>query len=911
MKTAPVPAPPDADPNVSERTFQVLHEVAVASSGVLDPSAVAQIASDGARELLGVDSAGLGICDPQTGQLRPLGENDPELAERPVDQALDTGVSSTAFRLREPVLIHDYRRWESARPEAVARGIRSVASVPLIARDRAVGALTVRSFKPRFWTTEDVRLLGLLAAEVAPALEAARLHVESERRRAEAEALAELVRVGATERDPDRVIALICEQAGRLIGADYAAVAMITPDGGRIWRGMWGNRSQHWRRRPSGRGTGPLGRTVRERRTIVMENVSDDPAIAPHTHVAEGGKTLLSTPLIFREELLGALTLGWRTPVKPSADQVSLAEALAGYAATVLDNARAYAEQQTARQHAESVADTLSQRERALQALHDVAVAAGGVLDPEALGRLVVESTRALLDFDSAGLYWWNNARGALRPLAESDPNRRTPETVLQPGIGIAGEVYRDGQTLVVEDYLSWPGRLRKISTRIKSVAALPLRLEERTLGVLVVRSHTRRALQPDEINLLELLAAQVAPALEAARLHAESQRRRTEAEALAELARQGAVAHEIKPVVDMVCRRACELIDADFAALLAHGDDGAGWLGVAGNRSDIWHKRRRISGRGPAGKSMAEERTVVFRRGALEADGSLDGLAMMDAEEAETALAVALIRRTGPFGSLVIGWREALNVNAEQRRLAEALGGYAAAVLDNALAHAETERRRTEAEELAELVRQGAVEHDAERVINLICEHATNLTGADYAGIRLIDDEGLTWRGMAGNRTDAWRTPRPSRGAGSTSQAMAAGKTIVSHIKDLQAGSVKLDSDSVRAKEGGVLEMATPFVYRGTARGALIVGWRSEIEPSPDQIRVAEALAGFATVILENARAKLALAQQALYDELTELQNRRLFEERLEQAILVARREAHPIALLLMDLDRFKEVND
>jgi diguanylate cyclase (GGDEF)-like protein len=54
-----------------------------------------------------------------------------------------------------------------------------------------------------------------------------------------------------------------------------------------------------------------------------------------------------------------------------------------------------------------------------------------------------------------------------------------------------------------------------------------------------------------------------------------------------------------------------------------------------------------------------------------------------------------------------------------------------------------------------------------------------------------------------------------------------------------------------------------------------------------------------------------LALAQQALYDELTGLPNRRLFQDRLEQAMLASRRDGHPIALLLMDLDRFKDVND
>ena len=52
-------------------------------------------------------------------------------------------------------------------------------------------------------------------------------------------------------------------------------------------------------------------------------------------------------------------------------------------------------------------------------------------------------------------------------------------------------------------------------------------------------------------------------------------------------------------------------------------------------------------------------------------------------------------------------------------------------------------------------------------------------------------------------------------------------------------------------------------------------------------------------------------LRHQALHDSLTGLPNRALLLDRLEHAILSARRTGAPLALLLMDLDRFKEVND
>jgi diguanylate cyclase (GGDEF)-like protein/PAS domain S-box-containing protein len=62
---------------------------------------------------------------------------------------------------------------------------------------------------------------------------------------------------------------------------------------------------------------------------------------------------------------------------------------------------------------------------------------------------------------------------------------------------------------------------------------------------------------------------------------------------------------------------------------------------------------------------------------------------------------------------------------------------------------------------------------------------------------------------------------------------------------------------------------------------------------------------------ITERKQAQAALEHQAVTDALTGLPNRLLLHDRLEQAILSARRDETPLALLVMDLDRFKEVND
>ena len=67
---------------------------------------------------------------------------------------------------------------------------------------------------------------------------------------------------------------------------------------------------------------------------------------------------------------------------------------------------------------------------------------------------------------------------------------------------------------------------------------------------------------------------------------------------------------------------------------------------------------------------------------------------------------------------------------------------------------------------------------------------------------------------------------------------------------------------------------------------------------------RVAQRTSAMADAVKE-------LEHLALRDTLTDLPNRSLVEDRLQQGILIARREKKPLAFILIDLNQFKEVND
>ncbi|WP_338012117.1 putative bifunctional diguanylate cyclase/phosphodiesterase [Actinoplanes friuliensis] len=127
------------------------------------------------------------------------------------------------------------------------------------------------------------------------------------------------------------------------------------------------------------------------------------------------------------------------------------------------------------------------------------------------------------------------------------------------------------------------------------------------------------------------------------------------------------------------------------------------------------------------------------------------------------------------------------------------------------------------------------------------------------------------------------------------------------------------LGSPVLRPEEAGGEAMAVPVAFGGT-RGVLVVtdsladaGGFSEAK-----LRLFEALANHAGAALGRADLVDRLRREAtekehlaLHDTLSGLPNRRYFHELLDAELATAREQGTGVAVLVLDLDRFKEIND
>ncbi len=149
----------------------------------------------------------------------------------------------------------------------------------------------------------------------------------------------------------------------------------------------------------------------------------------------------------------------------------------------------------------------------------------------------------------------------------------------------------------------------------------------------------------------------------------------------------------------------------------------------------------------------------------------------------------------------------------------------------------------------------------------------------------------------------------RPRFGEGLIGWCVERGRPVLSNEAhaDPRAGHV-----AGTPKDEPEAIICVPLLGHGSVLGALSIyrqGAGSSF--SAEEFEVAQRFGDAVTLALLNARARTRLEAMARTDELTGCLNRRGFTEELDRAILAAVPPESPITVLLLDLDRFKSVND
>jgi diguanylate cyclase (GGDEF)-like protein len=308
-----------------------------------------------------------------------------------------------------------------------------------------------------------------------------------------------------------------------------------------------------------------------------------------------------------------------------------------------------------------------------------------------------------------------------------------------------------------------------------------------------------------------------------------------------------------------------------------------------------------------PAGRAPEQELLEVAAetRPAIEVPGAGSCRALVAAVDDELS-ARLIVARSGESSfsseevSLVRGMARVLALTLSMQRTLHA---------ERALSE-ERERRQLVLEKLFRLQRAIAQRRPLQEVLDAVVAGASELIGDTIVSLLLIDpdDPGmLRTVSTVGVPSDIERrTRRRAIGEGAGGLAVADDRLVV--IEDYASAPTALPELAPLRLQAA---MAAPVHEDGQAIGSLVVASnRPDRRYDQEEQELLVAFAEHASLALNDAKT-LDQMHQAFHDPLTGLPNRALFLDRLEHALAQTSRGGKPVAVLFVDLDGFKTVND
>jgi diguanylate cyclase (GGDEF)-like protein len=195
--------------------------------------------------------------------------------------------------------------------------------------------------------------------------------------------------------------------------------------------------------------------------------------------------------------------------------------------------------------------------------------------------------------------------------------------------------------------------------------------------------------------------------------------------------------------------------------------------------------------------------------------------------------------------------------------------------------------------------------------VLNAVVEGAHELLGDEVVGLRLVDHDDPGFVNLVSSvgvsHAMLAATKRSPLTAGAGGRAIVEDRVVI--INDYKKDDAAIDEFAGADLQSA---LAVPIHENGHPVGSITVAtYRAGRHYSDTDCEMLVALAHHASIALNDAKAVDQMRHLAYHDALTGLPNRSLFFEHLVRAVANANRTGASLAVLYLDLDRFKLVND
>ena len=438
----------------------------------------------------------------------------------------------------------------------------------------------------------------------------------------------------------------------------------------------------------------------------------------------------------------------------------------------------------------------------------------------------------------------------------------------------------------------------------IRNITAVSLQTREHNFGIIFFPDAARSMFGSSNLRLLIGLALQIGLTLENYVVMHDAQRRTKEYELLTQIGQAVSSRLDQDEILRTVHKELGQIFDTtDFYVAFQEGDEIRFEFEM--EKGQLLPKRSRKIDNGLTEYILRTGQPLLIRSDLDKARERL-GVTFVPTNPAKSYCGAPIQLGGKPAGVMAARSVEREHV-FEQRDLEvmQTAAGQVSVAVENARLFAEEQRRARQFAFLNSISKTAISSEDAEQMLLEIVGHIQKNFCFDHIGIGIFDytRKDIEIKAEAGTTAKALGKRIPL-GVGILGRVARTGESAL-----LQTTAGEAHLQGVLPDSCAVL--CIPITYGETLLGVLNVESREEDAFAPQDVLIMNTLADLLATALHNSFVFQKLQQQSITDGLTGIKTRRFFWEALTSEWKRASRSGRPFSVVLIDLDKFKGVND
>ncbi len=437
----------------------------------------------------------------------------------------------------------------------------------------------------------------------------------------------------------------------------------------------------------------------------------------------------------------------------------------------------------------------------------------------------------------------------------------------------------------------------------VRALTAINVQTREHSFGVLLFPHTSARLFASSQVRLAIGMALQIGLTMESYVAAHEAHRRTKEYKLLTQIGQAVSSRLDQDEILRAVQKELGQLFDtSNFYVAFQDGDDIRFELEV--ENGHVLPKRSREMDRGLTEHIIRTGQPLLIRSELEKVRESL-AVSFVPPRPAKSFCGAPIL-----LGGRTVGAMAALNserdfvFSTRDLELMQTAARQVSVAVENARLFAEEQRRAKHLAFLNHISQTAISSEDAEHMLEEIVRELQKNFHFDHIGIGILDyvTKDIEIKAEAGSTAHA-RGRRIPLGVGILGRVARSGeKALVQSTAQGHLMGVLPESRAV---------LCIPITYGETLMGVLNIESAQENAFTPNDVLIMNTLADLLATALHNSFVFQKLQQQSITDGLTGIKTRRFFLEALSSEWKRASRSGRPFSVVLVDLDKFKEVND